>query len=312
MPPIAAAVRKEGQVADPHPASYPSSYPGASAEFARSLTDQMSGRVLFADFKVNKSIVTPEHERGLRSIASVMARQVFGYIPRIEGRASQTGPEANNVALAQARAEAVRDYLLRHGMQKIQIDKVVGLGSHEPIQNGPGEELGVNRSVYLYYSLPAKVVVKKRPMPKPRPKTDDLASNLWAIRLTLSGSAGHAGIGGAFAIGDLKNQLTGITRQGTFQGGGIGVGLQTPGVNPSTGVQSWSYFSTDAHYRFEDFDGTLCRLTAAGGGIFIGYAATYISFPNLGANSIDVGGWAYGTVGIDASSNVGWWNVLGM
>jgi outer membrane protein OmpA-like peptidoglycan-associated protein len=139
---------------------------------------------------------------------------------------------------------------------------------------------------------------------------EDNATDQWAIKLSLSGGGGHAGLGGAGALGVLKNRRTGQTAQGSFQGGGIGVGLSTPGADPGWG--DYENFTTDSRVTFEDFDGTLARLTTAGAGIaIIGYGFAYISFPNLGANSISVGGFNMGALGADAGSNVGTWNVIG-
>lgn len=136
------------------------------------------------------------------------------------------------------------------------------------------------------------------------------ATERWAVKLSLSGGGGHAGVGAAGALGTLKNRLTGQTAQGSFQGGGLGVGLSTPGADPGWG--DWNNFTTDRPVTFEDFDGTLARLTTLGAGIaIIGYSFAYLSFPSLGANSISVGGANMGALGADGGSNVGWWNVIG-
>jgi hypothetical protein len=139
---------------------------------------------------------------------------------------------------------------------------------------------------------------------------DPNATDQWAVKLSLTGGGGHAGVGAAGALGVLKNRLTGQVAQGSFQGGGLGVGLSTPGADPGWG--SFENFTTDRRVTFEDFDGTLARLTTLGAGIaIIGYSFAYLSFPNLGANSISVGGANMGALGADGGSNVGWWNVIG-
>jgi hypothetical protein len=183
---------------------------------------------------------------------------------------------------------------------------VFGLGSTDPIVDSPEKEEQLNRSVRLVYQIPLPQFVKTQP-PPPEP----VGSKKWAVRLVLSGGAGHAGIGGAGALGELKNLKTGEVKQGSFQGGGLGFGLQTPGGDPGFG--DWVEFETDDHYTFDSFDGTLARLTMTGAGIaIIGYCVAYLSFPLLGANSIYVGGWNMGAFGIDGSTNVGWWNVIGL
>ncbi len=134
---------------------------------------------------------------------------------------------------------------------------------------------------------------------------EENATDKWAVRMSMTGGAGHAGVGGAFAIGQIKNRLTGQKASGGFVGGGIGVGLQTPGADP--GWSDWTNFRTDQKITFDHFDGTLARLTTAGAGFLIGYSFAYLSFPMYGANSISVGGFNLGSVGADASSNVGKW-----
>lgn len=135
----------------------------------------------------------------------------------------------------------------------------------------------------------------------------DQATDKWAIKIGLGGGAGHVGVGGAFALGKLKNRKTGQVVSGSFVGGGIGVGLQTPGADPGWG--DWTNFTTDQKVTFQHFDGTLARLTTAGIGLFIGYTLAYISFPWYGANSISVGGLNLGSLGADAGSNVGKWDI---
>lgn len=136
------------------------------------------------------------------------------------------------------------------------------------------------------------------------------ASDQWAIKLEITGGGGHAGLGVAAAYGPLKNLRTGQTVHGSFQGGGVGVGLSSPGVDPGWG--DFEEFTTDSAVTFDDFDGTLARLSTAGAGIaIIGYGVAYISFPNMGANHISVGGFNMGQIGADAGANVGTWNVIG-
>ncbi|EAR14715.1 hypothetical protein [Robiginitalea biformata] len=138
---------------------------------------------------------------------------------------------------------------------------------------------------------------------------EDQATDRWAIKLAMSGGAGHAGAGGAFAIGQLKNRKTGQIVQGSFVGGGAGFGLQSPGADPGWG--DWTNFRTDQRITFQHFDGTLARLTTAGGGFLIGYSLAYISFPIYGANSISVGGFNLGSIGADIGTNIGQWNITG-
>lgn len=138
---------------------------------------------------------------------------------------------------------------------------------------------------------------------------EDNASDEWAVRMSLTGGAGHAGVGGAFALGQIKNLKTDQKAQGFFAGGGIGVGLQSPGADP--GWSDWSKFRTDQEITFQHLNNTFARLTTAGAGFLIGYSFAYLSFPIYGANSIPVGGFNLGSVGADASSNLGTWKFAG-
>lgn len=136
-------------------------------------------------------------------------------------------------------------------------------------------------------------------------KCEDNATTKWSIRLGFSGGAGHAGIGGALAYGEIRNRKTGQVAEGFFAGAGIGVGLQIPDDSIQWG--DWVDFKTDQKITFDHLDGTLCRLTSAGGGIYFAYNLIYISFPLYGANSISVGGFSKGVIGADMGSNVGFW-----
>ena len=201
-------------------------------------------------------------------------------------------------------------YLIASGFSSERIGQVIGYGSRAPLQDSPDVEIDVNRSALLTYSM--LVDWPENAMNKPSPRQG--GSREWAIRLQLSGGAGipDIPIGGAFAIGELrKGGAGGEVRSGSFQGFGLAAGAATPGS--SLGEAQWTRFTTDAPYDFEDFDGTLARLSPAEGGFLIGYSLLYISFPNLGANTISVGGWNLGLVGADAGVYpFGWWNVEGM
>ena len=132
----------------------------------------------------------------------------------------------------------------------------------------------------------------------------------WAIALSLSGGAGHAGVGGAFALGKLKNRLTGQTAQGAFTGGGPGIGLASPGADPGWG--DWANFETVPSCTFEDFDVTDAVLISASAGFALfGVSVAWIGFPSLGVTPVWIGDFNMGTLGADAGVNYGAWNVIG-
>ena len=60
------------------------------------------GRILFANFAVNSTDLTPEHTAALDQLIESMQESPEAYIESIAGHASQTGPEDNNDVLAEA------------------------------------------------------------------------------------------------------------------------------------------------------------------------------------------------------------------
>lgn len=135
---------------------------------------------------------------------------------------------------------------------------------------------------------------------------EDHTSDKWAIRLVLSGGAGHAGVGLTGALGELKNLKTGQKATGFFVGGGLGIGLQSPGADPGWG--EWSEFSTHHEITFDHFKGTFCKFAAIGAGFLIGYSLAYIQFPAYSDEEVYVGGFNVASIGGDASVNVGAWH----
>ena len=205
------------------------------------------GRILFANFAVNSTDLTPEHTAALDQLIESMQESPEAYIESIAGHASQTGPEDNNDVLASGRANVVAQYLIASGFSPERIGQVIGYGSRAPLQDSPDVEIDVNRSALLTYSM--LVDWPENAMNKPSPRQG--GSREWAIRLQLSGGAGipDIPIGGAFAIGELrKGGAGGEVRSGSFQGFGLAAGAATPGS--SLGEAQWTRFTTDAPYDF--------------------------------------------------------------
>jgi hypothetical protein len=135
-----------------------------------------------------------------------------------------------------------------------------------------------------------------------------VGSKEWEIQIMPNLTVGAA-IAGTFLAGKIRNSTTKEERTGAYVGGGLGASLK---YMPKTGGVSddWIEFSTDDYYTLDDFDGTLCRYTTAGAGFLVGYSVSYISFPNLGANSISVGGFELGSFGAGGSTTAGVWKFL--
>jgi len=137
--------------------------------------------------------------------------------------------------------------------------------------------------------------------------------NKWGIKIGISGGAGHAGLGVAFCVGKLKNFKTGQIKTCQFIGGGIGLGASTPGGSPYSWSE-WTEFRTPGQKsRFEDFNNTVAKLDIINVGLLVtGSTIALLSFPMLEVPSLFVGGSNMGSIGFDASSNVGVWNVNGI
>lgn len=109
--------------------------------------------VLLPDFVQNQPGLTPAHERWIEDLAIILLEHPPLEIDLVVGRASQTGSESNNETLSAARASAVADELTRLGVYPPP--PTVGVGSSQPIQNLPGVESELNRSVEIrmWYDL---------------------------------------------------------------------------------------------------------------------------------------------------------------
>lgn len=117
--------------------------------------------------------------------------------------------------------------------------------------------------------------------------------------------------GGAFGASGQMIKLTLINgrskeeMQGTVWAAGGGAKAAI-GANYSI----WSDpvpFTTKEEINFEDFRNVPVRYTALSATLFVGYEVSYISFIGLGprAQSIYVGSWNTGTIGLGASVNAG-------
>ncbi|WP_296705820.1 DUF4157 domain-containing protein [Algoriphagus sp.] len=271
-----------------------------------------------------------------RSVKTFIEGGIRGHAsPRWENTGRSTSEELN-LTLSRDRAnnveylfqEMFRRYMAGHGEVEFAIESSIsgereegvvslpaeGVGDRETLVEGGGD-VDANDPSMRRVDIDIVVTRQEEGM---APSTESIvipeeceanATNQWSIKMTVGGGGGHAGLGGAFAIGKLKNRRTGQIAEGSFIGGGIGVGLQTPGADPGWG--DWTDFVTDDICTFDDFNFTLARLTTAGAGAYVGYSLAWISFPLRGANSIYVGGFNVGAVGADAGSNVGEWNIHG-
>jgi hypothetical protein len=97
---------------------------------------------------VGSAVLNSNHMDALAELATQVLTHPAIELDMITGRASQTGGETNNIALSEARAIAAQDVLVGFGVYPPP--SVVALGSSEPIQDIPGLEIEVNRSVEIH------------------------------------------------------------------------------------------------------------------------------------------------------------------
>lgn len=100
-------------------------------------------------FETGKSVVRSESVPTLREIAGMLAQHADLHIT-IEGHTDNTGNDALNLQLSQARAAAVRDALIRDFSIDPARLEAVGLGATRPVaENGTAEGRASNRRVEI-------------------------------------------------------------------------------------------------------------------------------------------------------------------
>ncbi len=83
-------------------------------------------------FQMNTSVVRPASRRLLSRLASAVKRDCQGIDLTIAGYTDSLGPAKVNLALSQARAKVIKDYLVRHGVSGKTLN-TVGYGESKPI-----------------------------------------------------------------------------------------------------------------------------------------------------------------------------------
>jgi len=262
------------------------------------IENPVRGRILFSNFGINQSQLAEDQKSGLDQLIMSCLSNLEYEIELIEGRASQTGNESNNIRLSIERANTVKQYLIENGIEDSKIGDIIGYGSTNPLDDQREVEVAINRSVMITWGI--RIIIPNKIIKIPIPKSK--GSRSWGIRLDLSGGAGHGGFGGSFAIGKLKNLDSGVEKVIAFVGLGIGVGLQTPGADPGFG--DFTPFWTDKPYHFDDFHGAFASLGMMGAGIcLVGYSIILLFLPFLCKKAISLGGFNMGACGADLSFN---------
>ena len=228
------------------------------------------------DFDVNSSALMPRHTDILRRQIDLLRVQPRSAVVSVVGRASQTGPEANNRLLSRDRAERVRAYLVANGVPEDRVGPVVFHGSENPLVDAPAEESELNRSVQIvidWVDLPAD------------PAFTPGGSTEWQLDLTVTFGIG-AGIGGQMQIGTLTNLDTGEHHQASANILGIDFGhsvlvtaaADIPQPGSPDGVFSMPH--PPGPVDFEWFDGRFITLTAVGISVVSGVDFSTLRFRN--------------------------------
>jgi len=274
-------------------------------------------RVIFAGFAVNSDELTNEHQRGLSNLVTLLRNSEDFFIERIEGRASDTGPEETgdirpggsgpgNVALSVGRANRVAQYLVEqlellnvtNPAEKVR--SVVGYGSRMPLQPISGE-VEINRSVSVDFSYQ---LTPPRPEPAPSLPSATGTTN-WAIYLEFTASA-HILIGGWYGAGYLRNRDTGETYRINLTVLGLGAGGSTPGVSGTPTTDDFTEFQTLRPIEARSFHRQYIRVHGVSWGVFAGGGYAAIIIPELvGTDLIQVYGGTLGNIGGDAAIGLG-------
>lgn len=111
----------------------------------------LSGSVLFAS---GRSRLLPAAESRLRQVADALVAGDPGATFVVEGHTDSTGDEGRNQRLSEARANAVRDFLVEHGVSAGRIE-ARGMGESQPVaDNATADGRANNRRVEVVIRPP--------------------------------------------------------------------------------------------------------------------------------------------------------------
>jgi outer membrane protein OmpA-like peptidoglycan-associated protein len=116
----------------------------------RGMVIQLAGNVLFASGK--SQLLTGSHvqlQQISKALKSMPGRRIM-----IEGHTDSVGSDATNQSLSQARADAVKAFMIRNGIDSSQID-AIGVGESRPVaDNASAEGRANNRRVEIILQNP--------------------------------------------------------------------------------------------------------------------------------------------------------------
>ena len=136
--------RKAAPTVKPRPKAKP--LPKAAGVLQRSLNAALAKRTI--QFEAGKAVLTPSGRATLDRLLKTLKRYPKARI-RIEGYTDSDGPAAQNLALSRARADAVRLYLISHGIRAASLE-AVGFGESRPVaSNATAAGKAKNRRIEL-------------------------------------------------------------------------------------------------------------------------------------------------------------------
>lgn len=227
-------------------------------------------------FGVDSSALSAEHTDVLATPITFLRAHPESTVISVIGRASQTGPDANNRQLSRHRADRVRAYLIASGVAEDRVGPVVFHGSEDPLVNVPGREDEMNRSVELvieWVNVLADAAFQAG------------GSMNWKLDLTVTFGLG-AGIGGQYQIGTLTNLTTGEHRAVSAAILGLDIGesmfvtAAASGGLPVGNDGEFSMPTPPGAVDFDWFDNRFIVLTSVGVSAIVGADHSTVRFRN--------------------------------